>query len=186
MRASASDEARSAEESALVTIQIGRPPREPWRIAARCTWGRPSAIASPSRLADGSLFPTTFWLCCPWLLERAGALESHGAAARWTARAAAEPGLAAQLRAADAALAGLRARESAGADACAGVGVAGQRDPLAVKCIHAHVALALAGVADPIGEETLAEVGAECPDDTCARLLARATRGISAGEGDIA
>lgn len=173
MIAPVSDEARSAEESALVSHQIDRQPREPWRIAIRCVWGRPSVIASPARLEDGSLFPTLFWLTCPWLLERVGALESGGAASRWAARAAADPELAGGLRAADAALAALRVEESAGEDACAGVGVAGQRDPLAVKCLHAHVALTLAGVADPIGSESLASVGSACADDVCARLLGR-------------
>ncbi len=60
---------------------------------------------------------------------------------------------------------------AAGTDACAAVGLAGQRDPLGVKCVHAHVALALVGIDDPIGLELL-ERGRECPDRYCDRFSA--------------
>jgi hypothetical protein len=36
--------------------------------------------------------------------------------------------------------------------------VAGQADPLAVKCLHARVAAALAGIADPVGEGVLKQL----------------------------
>lgn len=179
----ASAEARSPVESALVPLQIGRQPREPWRVAARCVWDRPSVIASPSTLEDGSRFPTLFWLTCPWLIERVGALESDGAAARWATRAAQDPELADELRATEATLTALRSEESSGEDACADVGIAGQRDPLAVKCLHAHVALALAGVDDPIGKQTLSNVGLSCPDDACAHLVESLGSGAAAGCG---
>jgi hypothetical protein len=169
----ASGEARSAEDVSLVPLQIGRPPRSPWRVAARCSFGRPTVIASPSRLDDATPFPTLFWLTCLRLTQRVGELESEGGAARWAARAADDSALAGALAETQAALVALRREESGGVDACAGVGLAGQRDPAAVKCLHAHVALALAGVSDPIGRETLAELGSECPDDACARLLGK-------------
>ncbi len=157
-------------ERCLVARQIGRAPREPWRVAVRCQWGRPSAIASPSRLADGTPFPTLFWLTCPWLIESVGALESAGLLAEWNERTGSDVDLAAQLDATDIALRELRADESGGEDACASVGVAGQRDPARVKCLHAHVALTLVGIADPVGEETLALVGMSCANDACADI----------------
>jgi hypothetical protein len=70
----------------------------------------------------------------------------------------------------DAALRTVRAAESGGEDACANVGTAGQRDPLGVKCLHAHVALALVGLDDPVGEAELGKIDRTCPDDRCARL----------------
>jgi hypothetical protein len=167
----ASGEACGAEDASLVCLQIGRPPRSPWRVVARCGFGRPTVIASPSRLDDGTLFPTLLWLTCPWLTRRAGELESGGGTARWAARVAGDPTLADALAATEVALVALRREESGGVDACAGVGLAGQRNPAGVKCLHAHVALALAGISDPIGRETLDAVGATCPDDECALLL---------------
>ena len=160
----------SVSEATLVAEQIGRVPRTPWRVAARCSFGRPAAIVSPSLLADGTRFPSYAWLTCPHLIERVSAEESAGATARYAARSASDKSLAAALRAVDARVRELRAAESGGVDACPTVGIAGQRDPLGVKCLHAHAALALAGIADPIGIEVLASVQRECGDDRCARL----------------
>jgi len=163
-------------EAALVSAQLRREPRTPWRTAARCAWGFPTAIVSPSRLDDGTPFPTYAWLTCPFVAEHVAAEESAGATAAWAERAATDPELARALRAADTALRTARARESGGEDACAAVGLGGQRDPLGVKCLHAHAALALAGIADPIGEELLGNIegGPACPDDRCSRLTADA------------
>lgn len=65
----------------------------------------------------------------------------------------------------------MRAEEAGGVDPCFTVGLAGQRDPLGVKCLHAHVALALVGVDDPVGAELLGKTGSACADARCARLV---------------
>lgn len=155
-------------EAALVEGQLGREPRGPWRVAARCHFDHPTVIVSPSRLADGTPFPTYAWLTCPFLAEKVAALESAGAIAGWGARAASDGSLAGALRALDARVRELRAAESGGVDACPAVGIGGQRDPLGVKCLHVHVALALLGEADPIGCELLAAGERECDDERCA------------------
>ncbi|HEY5539891.1 MAG TPA: DUF501 domain-containing protein [Coriobacteriia bacterium] len=158
----------AARESGLVAAQLGgRAPRKPWRVAARCSYGYPSAIVSPSLLADGTPFPTHAWLTCPYLTEALSAEESAGAAAVWAERAASDPLLAEHLHAADAALRSVRAEESGGADACEPVGLAGQRDPLGVKCLHAHVALTLIGIDDPIGVEELGKIPESCGNARC-------------------
>jgi hypothetical protein len=145
-------------------------PRDPWRVAKRCAHGYPSVIASPSRLADQTPFPTLMWLTCPYLADAAAEEESSGEAATWAEAARADAQLAARLRAADRAVRDLRRAESGGEDACAGVGLAGQRDPLGVKCLHAHIAYALAGIDDPVGEAMLATWGQACSDARCDRL----------------
>jgi len=149
---------------------MGRPPREPWRVGSRCRFGFPTTIVSPPELGDGTPFPTLGWLTCPYLAEQVAALESAGAIDAWSRAAAQDPALAEALRALDARVRAARAVEAAGPDRCAGVGVAGQQDPLLVKCLHAHVALRLLGFEDPIGGEVLAQVGTACEDERCARL----------------
>lgn len=160
----------SSADQRLVAAQLGRPPRDPWRVASRCSYGHPSSIASPSTLADSTPFPTLVWLTCPWLAEKVSALESSGAIARWNEALATDGSLADRLSAADGALRRARAAESGGVDACSQVGIAGQRDAGNVKCIHAHVALALIGIDDPIGRAVIDESGATCGDKRCAGL----------------
>jgi len=168
-----SDSARLSTEQVLVAAQMGRTPREPWRVGSRCGFGFPSAIISPSVLAEGTPFPTFAWLTCPWLVEQVGELESAGETDRWSRCAAEQPALADALRATDDRLRQARAAEGGGHDACSSTGIAGQRDPLAVKCLHAHVALQLVGLADPIGTEVLAAIGSRCSDERCVAIRGR-------------
>lgn len=158
------------DEAALVAAQVGRPPRDPWRVAARCSYDFPTVIASPPRLADGEPFPTLFWLTCPWLVAAVSDLESAGAAADWAARLEREPELCARAEAADAEYRRLRAAEGGGDDPCADTGVAGQARVTGTKCLHAYVAASLAGLDDPAGAAMLAHLTRECPDGRCARL----------------
>lgn len=118
-------------------------------------------------LEDGSPFPTTYWLTCPRLVEAVHELESAGEGARFAARVAGSPALAEAVRAADAAYRVGRTAEGGGADPCAGVGVAGQSDPLAMKCLHARLAAHLSGIADPIGD-AVASVLSETTVGPCA------------------
>jgi hypothetical protein len=140
-------------------------------VAARCASGAPTVIAVAPLLEDGSPFPTTFWLTCPSLVVAVHDLESAGASARFADRVAREPGFAASVAEGDAAYRAARRREGGGSDPCATVGVAGQADPLAVKCLHARLAAHLAGVPDPIGASVAgllsATIGSECRDERC-------------------
>jgi hypothetical protein len=127
-------------------------------------------IAVAPVLEEGGLFPTTFWLTCPRLVAAVHDLESAGAHVAWARRVAAETDLASGLLAADASYRWARAEEGGGEDSCGDVGVAGQRDALAVKCLHARVAAFLGGVADPIGAAVcsdLAGVTVACSEQRC-------------------
>jgi len=119
-------------------------------------------------LVHGDPFPTLLWLSCPWLVESVGRLESAGGVAGWRERIGIDPGLAERVRGADARYRAARAERVEGQDPCGHVGVGGQADPLATKCLHAHVASFLAGLGDPIGEGVVGQIEAECPDDRCA------------------
>jgi hypothetical protein len=79
------------------------------------------------------------------------AAESAGEHNTWTRRATEDPELAEALIEADRAYREARAIEGGGVDPCAAVGVAGERQVLRVKCLHARVAASLAGLPDPVG-----------------------------------
>lgn len=164
-----SDPAGHANDERLIAAQLGRVPMGDWSVAARCTFGRPTVILTHPMLADGSPFPTLYWLTCPWIRSRVDTLESAGEIGEWAARLKADSALSADLLAADAIYRERRAAAAGGCDPMPSKGIAGQRDPLATKCLHAHVANALAGIDDPIGTAVLGALeDATCPNDACA------------------
>ena len=132
------------------------------RVAVRCPYGLPAVTEQAPYTADGEPFPTTYWLTCPQLVAAVSRLEAAGGVERWSARPPSDPELGASLARADAEQRRdpARARRSASA---------ARAHPRALKCLHAHVALALARPGYELGERILAEAGERwCPDARCA------------------
>ncbi|MEU1396724.1 DUF501 domain-containing protein, partial [Micromonospora zamorensis] len=50
---------------AAVAAQLGRTPRGTRAVAHRCPCGLPDVVETTPRLADGTPFPTLFYLTCP-------------------------------------------------------------------------------------------------------------------------
>ena len=150
---------------AAVAGQLGRPPRGLRAVVARCPSGHPAVVATDPRLADGSPFPTLYYLTCPRLCSLVGTLEAGGVMREMSDRLAADPDMAAAYRRAHLAyLADRDAIEPLGTDFSAG-GMPGR-----VKCLHALLAHSLAvgpGV-NPFGDETLALVRQWWPRGDCA------------------
>lgn len=145
-----------ATDLAAVAAQLGRPPRGVLAVAHRCPCGQPSVVRTAPRLPDGTPFPTLYYLTCARLAARIGTLEAEGRMRELTARLATDPELAAAYqRAHEAYLAERDAIEPLGTDVSAG-GM-----PERVKCLHVHVAHALAGGpgVNPVGDEVVAELG---------------------------
>ncbi|WP_248961672.1 DUF501 domain-containing protein [Sphaerisporangium perillae] len=81
-------------DAAAVERQLGRPPRGLRAVAHRCPCGLPDVVETAPRLADGSPFPTLFYLTCPKAASAIGTLESSGLMKRMQARLAEDPALA--------------------------------------------------------------------------------------------
>lgn len=156
--------------AAVVAGQLGRVPRGSWRVGARCSFGYPVVIVTAPVTVGGEPFPTLYYLTCPYLVERISALESAGEVEAWRERLAGDAHLASRLLAADATYRIARATEGDGVDPTPDVGIAGQRDALATKCLRAHVATFLGGISDPVGEGVLAGIARECADRRCEGL----------------
>jgi uncharacterized protein len=148
-----------------VAAQLGRPPRALRSVAHRCPCGLPSVVQTSPRLADGTPFPTLYYLTCKRLTGLVGRIEASGAMREMTERLAADPELAAEYRAAhESYLAERDAVEPLGTQVSAG-GMPGR-----VKCLHVHVAHALArgpGV-NPFGDEVIAQIGPWWTPGPCA------------------
>jgi hypothetical protein len=88
-------------------------------------------------------------------------LEAAGGVERWTRRAAEDPALSGSLERAHAEQRGLRPELD--------LGVGGARPRAgSLKCLHAHVAFALARPGYELGERILAEVDPAWPSVCCA------------------
>jgi hypothetical protein len=142
----------SEADLAVVGAQLGRPPRGTRAVAYRCPCGLPAVVQTSPRLADGTPFPTVYYLTCPRAVSACSRLESAGLMKEMTERLAEEPELAERYRAAhEDYLATRDAIEEV--PEIAGVSAGGM--PGRVKCLHVHLAHALAagpGV-NPFGDE---------------------------------
>ena len=140
-------------DRAAVAAQLGRTPRGAREVAHRCPCGLPDVVETVPRLADGTPFPTLYYLTCPRAVHATSTLESAGRMREMNARLASGVDLAAQYRRAHERY--LERRSELGdVPEIAGVSAGGMPDR--VKCLHVHLAQALAqgpGV-NPFGDET--------------------------------
>lgn len=153
----------------MIEAQLGRPARGAPAVAVRCPFGRPAVIEQPAYLADGTPFPTTYFLTCPHAVGRLGALESAGGVDRYERLVAAGGEAAAEYRDGAARQRALRrpAARMADGGASLGLGVAGTSRDGALKCLHAHAAFALAQPGYGLGRRILAEAEPLFPAEEC-------------------
>src|SRR5688500_14212472 len=160
------------DDRALVERQLGRPPRALRRVAVRCPFGTPAVTEQEPYDARGEPFPTTYYLTCPHLVAAVARLEAAGGVERWSAELEHDPELAADLERATAEQRALRTELAAGrtgrdAGSSLALGIGGSGNPSRLKCLHAHVAYALARPGYRLGEHVLAELDPRWPTDGC-------------------
>jgi len=160
------------DDRAIVAKQLGRPPRAFNRVATRCPFGLPAVTEQQPYDPRGEPFPTTYYVTCPHLVSAIARLEAAGGVERWSAAVAEDDVLDASLALAtdeqrqlrrDLADGALRVDGGASLD----LGIGGSRSPERLKCLHAHVAFALARRGYVLGERILAEVTDPWPADHC-------------------
>jgi hypothetical protein len=160
------------DDRAVVARQLGREPRAFRRVAVRCPFGLPAVTEQHAYGDDGEPFPTTYYVTCRQLVAAISRLEAAGGVERWSAAVAADPELASSRERADHEQRRLRRElasgekgRDAGASLELGVGGAGRTGSL--KCLHAHVAFALARPGYLLGERILAELEPLWPERCC-------------------
>lgn len=137
-----------------IAAQLGRMPRGASAVAHRCGCGLPDVVQTPPRLPDGSPFPTTFYLTCPKATAECSRLESAGLMRQLNERLAVDEDLAGRYRSAHR---DYLARRAALGEVPEIAGISAGGMPERVKCLHVHLAHALAagrGV-NPVGDEVL-------------------------------
>jgi uncharacterized protein len=150
------------DDREIVERQLGRRPRAFRDVVVRCPFGRPAVTEQEPFDESGHPFPTQFYVTCPHLVATVSRLEAAGGVERWTRAAAADPTLASSLQQAHAEQRRLRPELSAG--------IAGSSRGMGLKCLHAHVAYALARPGYELGDRIVAELPALWPDRCCTDL----------------
>jgi hypothetical protein len=144
----------------VVERQLGRPPRAFRRVVVRCPFGRPAVTQQAAHDDAGEPFPTTFWLTCPHLVAAVSRLEAAGGVERWTRAAAEDPALHESLERANEEQRRLRPELD--------LGIGGARVGAgSLKCLHAHVAFALARPGYELGDRVVQELEPLWPDVCC-------------------
>ncbi|HEY2355427.1 MAG TPA: DUF501 domain-containing protein [Gaiellaceae bacterium] len=159
-------------DRALVARQLRREPRAFHRVAVRCPFGAPAVTEQQPYTVDGDPFPTTYYLTCPHLVAAVSRLEAAGGVERWSAATREDPELAASLAAADDEQRSIRRALASGSEqrddgASLEFGVGGSRRGGSLKCLHAHVAYALARPGYELGERIAAELAPLWPERCC-------------------
>jgi uncharacterized protein len=160
------------DDRELVERQLGREARAFRRVAVRCPFGRPAVTEQDPYTRAGDPFPTTYYLTCSHLVGAVSRLEAAGGVERWSAAADHDPELAASLSAATEEQRRVRralAEGRSGSDggSSLGLGIGGSRNPARLKCLHAHVAFALARPGYELGDRIVAELGDDLWPDRC-------------------
>lgn len=154
----------SLKDKRIIEKQLRRIPRGLLGIECRCSYGYPQVV-TVYPLIEGKPFPTIFWLTCPYLTKAIDHLEAEGWIKRMETRVRENQVLAARLQAAHLAYINERQRllteedrvfleETGMSAALLKKGIGGTADFSRVKCLHLHVAHALARE-NPIDEFVL-------------------------------
>jgi uncharacterized protein len=164
----------ASRDAAVIAAQLGRAPRSLLAVAHRCPCGLPDVAETAPRLADGTPFPTLYYLTCPLANGAVSRLEAAGVMRRMTARLA-DGTLRRRYQAAHRDYLARRdaAARTAGVQPLPpGTPSAGGM-PERVKCLHALVAHELAaGAVNPFGREALDAVGEWWRSGPCLRVPA--------------
>jgi len=162
------------DDRAVVAAQLGREPRAFRRVVVRCPFGRPAVTEQVPYTPDGEPFPTTYWLTCRHLVAAVSRLEAAGGVERWSGAVTSDESWRSDLERASEEQRAIRHELADGEGSDGGealeLGIGGSRNPAAVKCLHAHVAFALARPGYKLGEAILAEVPERWPTRCCSDL----------------
>jgi hypothetical protein len=150
------------EDRQIVERQLARAPRAFRDVAVRCPFGRPAVTEQAAFDDGGRPFPTQFYVTCPSLVAAISRIEAAGGVERWTRAARDDPRLARSLEQAQAEQRRLRPELPGG--------IGGSTRDGSLKCLHAHVAFALARPGYELGERILAELPSPWPDECCTNL----------------
>lgn len=178
------------EQDATVVIeQLGRKPRGFLGTAKRCRYGFPQVIVNHPVYTEGEepqVFPTLYWLTCPYLQRETARLESAGKIGEFQAMVSEDQELNQRMATAHEEYARQRMEVVPTAvqeamernyakryKVLRDSGIGGIRSQEGIKCLHTHLAHYLAGGNNPAGHWTATQICDVngCPTGRCREEL---------------
>ncbi len=155
----------SSREWELIRNQLNRKPDNLIGISRECPFAKPAVIITLPYKKETGVFPTTFWLSCPYLVEEVSRLEDSGLIGKMTDKLQNDNQFRAEMEEAHQDYARRRMsllqdkmKETVREEA-PGIltvlqesGVGGIQDKEGIKCLHTHLADYLAGGKNPAGK----------------------------------
>jgi hypothetical protein len=163
------------DDRSIIAAQIGREPRAFSHVVVRCPFGFPAVSEQKPYDDDGEPFPTGFYLTCPELVAKVARLEAAGGVGRWSEQVRKSRGLRWSLWRATRQQRRLRKEQARSAGgmldngASLGLGIGGSGNSRKLKCLHAHVAFALANPGYELGESIARELEPLWPESCDSR-----------------
>ena len=159
----------------VVTRQLGREPNIQFSVAESCIYGWPAVVRNAAMTRSGKPNPNLFYLTCPYLVKKVSNLEDKSLIRKIQEKVKSDTRLSANLKEANRkhgsawlALAG----KTRGQFSIQTPNIAGAGDPLAVKCLHAHLAYHLVDKSNKLGAMVAAEIPELwCSDEMCLDYL---------------
>jgi len=145
----------------LIAWQLGREPAIAYVVAVDCEYGWPMVLRNEPRDSAGEPNPNLYYLCCPWMRRELARLEDAGLIDALQKQLTVDREFAAGTIAAQE----NHTRET-------GFLIAAAREPLLLKCLHAHMAYHIVHSDYRLGELIARRLGRlKCPDERCGRWL---------------
>lgn len=158
-----------------MTKQLGRQLAIRYQVAAECEYGWPNVLRNLPVGTSGEPNPNLYYLCCPWLRRELARLEDAGFIGELQRMIAADSELSSDLRQAQSQHAQEYRTEVMACGLAEADGeflIAGAREPLLLKCLHAHMAFYLVHPDYRLGMKIAGAIGTlSCADERCAAWM---------------
>lgn len=172
----------SKKDRKVIEYQIARKAENLYGIARYCPFHKPAVLITyPYDREKNRLYPTTYWLSCPYLVKKVSQIEDQGLVKELTAKYYNDPDFYQELKKAHRDYARRRIKLLKDTDIKAlenknvnirqviyKSGVGGIREDSGVKCLHTHLADFLVHADNPLGKYVWKLVSWPVECDICA------------------
>jgi len=153
------------QQREIIKLQLGREPHNLMGIARYCPFNKPAVLITKPYSVEYGVFPTIYWLSCPYLVKEVGKLEDKGIIRELTKRLHNDSEFKRKMQEAHENYRKQRLDylnedsseniNNVSADivkVLKSSGVGGIRDKQGIKCLHTHLADYLVNGQNPVGK----------------------------------